>query len=268
MKGRMRTSLLACLVATGCAASPEAEVQTDDSAAYLALGDSVAFGYDPLVADKTAVVGYPELLAQRLGLTVTNASCPGEATGGFISSTGNDNNCRENRQEYPLHIGYDGTQLAFAIEFLREHPNTQLVTIDIGGNDASKLNDTCAGDTGCVLGGFLNMLMEYGNNLDTIFGELRKVYDGPLVALAIYNPFPEDTIAQYGLERLNWFLAERAKAFDVTIADGMAAFADASGGDPCASGLLIGMPDGTCDIHPSSEGDEILADAIEAVMPR
>lgn len=258
--------MLACAVAAaGCVAADDPAVPTDDSAVYLALGDSVAFGYDPLVSDRNAVEGYPELLGARLGLPVVNASCPGEASGGFLSPTGNDNNCRENRQEYALHVDYRGTQLAFAIEFLAAHPNTQLVTIDIGGNDASKLNDQCAGDAACVLGGFLGLLTDYGHNLDLIFGELRKVYDGPLVALAIYNPFPADSIAQYGLERLNAQLAAHVARFDGIYADGMRVFDGASGGDPCAGGLLIGMPDGSCDIHPSPSGHELLADAIEAV---
>jgi hypothetical protein len=34
-----------------------------------------------------------------------------------------------------------------------------------------------------------------------------------------------------------------------------------------AAGLVIALPDGTCDIHPSAQGDEVLADAIEAVRP-
>ncbi len=263
----MRTIVLASVVMAGCAATPEATMPTDESPAYLALGDSVAFGYNPLAADRSAVSGYPELLADRIGLPVTNASCPGEATGGFLSPVGNDNHCRENRQAYALHAEYDGTQLKFALEFLASHPNTQLVTIDIGGNDAGKLENTCAGDTACVLGGFLGMITDYGHNLDQIFGELRKVYDGPIVALGIYNPYPGDTIAQYGLERLNSELAAHAARFaDITIADGMHMFDSASGGDPCKAGLLIGMPDGTCDVHPTPAGHALLADAIQAVL--
>lgn len=49
------------------------------------------------------------------------------------------------------------------------------------------------------------------------------------------------------------------------VADGFAAFEDpslASGGDPCAAGLLIKLPDGTCNIHPSPAGQQLLAGAI------
>lgn len=263
----MRTVVLASVVAAGCAAAPDPGTPVDEAPAYLALGDSVAFGYNPLATDRSAVTGYPELLAERIGLPVTNASCPGEATGGFLSPVGNDNHCRENRQAYALHADYDGTQLQFALQFLASHPNTQLVTIDIGGNDAGKLKNACNGVTACVLGGFLGMLTEYGHNLDGIFGELRKVYAGPIVALELYNPYPGDTIAQYGLERLNHELAVHAARFaNITLADGMHTFDSAGDGDPCSAGLLIGMPDGSCDIHPSPAGAELLADAIQSVL--
>ena len=211
----------------------------------------------------TPPTAYPELVAAAEGLEVVNVACPGEATGGFIASWGNDNHCRENRVAYPLHVAYDGTQLEFAVAFLREHPDTQLVTIDIGGNDLSKLVDVCGTDPTCVLRDFFGVMMEYSHNLDTIFRSLREVYAGPLVALTIYNPFPEDTAARYALGKLNEELAAKVLAFDGAVADGMAAFnAAANGRTPCAAGLLIAMPDGSCDVHPSPAGDRVLADAI------
>jgi lysophospholipase L1-like esterase len=250
----------------GCT-EPAPQPPGDPTPVYLALGDSIAYGYDPLTAGRMTD-GYPEVIAQRMGIEVANASCPGEATGGFISVEGNDNHCRENKLEYGLHVDYQGTQLAYAVDYLAAHPGTELVTIDIGGNDASKLNDLCAGVTACVLGGFVGMLTDYGTNLDIILGEIRKVYDGPLVGLAVYNPYPTDLIAQYGLERLNVVLAEKLERWDGVFADGMAAFHAASGGDPCASGLLIRMPDGSCDVHPSPAGDTVLADSIDTAMGR
>src|SRR5512142_2636633 len=52
---------------------------------YLALGDSVAFGYVPPQAvpppnyrSAHSFVGYPEDVAQALRVRVWNASCPGE----------------------------------------------------------------------------------------------------------------------------------------------------------------------------------------------
>ncbi|HEY3079303.1 MAG TPA: SGNH/GDSL hydrolase family protein, partial [Chloroflexota bacterium] len=95
---------------------------------YLALGDSLAFGLDPFrpVADRSDAsnfVGYPDVLAKALDLDLTNASCPGEATGGFISLTGVDRRCRTfYRARYPIHVSYTTSQLDFAVAYLRSHP--------------------------------------------------------------------------------------------------------------------------------------------------
>jgi lysophospholipase L1-like esterase len=270
-----RAALLLLPVLAACAADdrdapPAADGGSSAAASYLALGDSVAFGFDPLVdtARTADFAGYPEVLAARRELALSNASCPGEATGGFISPTGADNHCRENKAAYPLHVAYDGTQLEFALAYLADHPETALVTIDLGGNDVSRLNDLCAGEVGCLLEGFEPMLEDYANNLDTIFAALRATYRGPLVALAIYNPRPDDATYQFGIDRLNGALAARAAEHDAILADGAAAFAAAAGGgDPCEAGLLIALPDGGCDIHPSAQGDQVLADAAMAVLP-
>ena len=257
--------MLAVLVA-GCAmAEPPTPAGPPT---YLALGDSIAFGYDPLVVGEVHVAGYPEALAARLGVDVTNASCPGEATGGFRSPLGADNHCRENRLAYPLHVAYGGTQLAFAIDFLRDHPETTLVTIDIGANDAKKLQNDCMGASTCVFAGLVGVLGDYSTNLSFIFGEIRKVYGGPLVALQIYNPLPTDSLASYGVERLNTILAATVAKYDGLIADGLASFKATGGDDPCGAGLLIAMPGGGCDIHPTPRGHALLADAIQAALAR
>jgi lysophospholipase L1-like esterase len=260
----MKLWILAAAVAaaTGCASA-----SASDPTGYLALGDSVAFGYSPLVDLKTQQVsGYAELLAERRGLQVTNLSCPGEATGGFVSSTGADNHCRENRQAYPLHVAYDGTQLQAAIDFLSTSHDTALVTIDVGANDVFLLDHLCNRDLTCILTNFVTTVADYNKNLEYIFSRLRTVYDGPLVALTIYNPYPADRTAQYAIERIDAALADKIAAHHGVVADGLAAFTAAGNGDPCAAGLLIKLPDGTCDVHPTAAGAKVLADAIEATL--
>lgn len=258
---------LAALVAAAASGCATAAMPDDGPPSYLALGDSVAFGFSPLVDLTThQVSGYPELLAQRRGLAVTNLSCPGEATGGFVSPTGADNHCRENRKDYPLHVAYQGTQLQAAVDYLANAPDTQLVTIDIGANDVFLLDHLCGRDLPCILANFVTTMGDYERNVDFIFKQLRKVYDGPLVALTIYNPYPTDQTAQYALEKIDLALAELIHAHGGILADGMAAFAAASSGDPCKAGLLIAMPDGTCDVHPTEKGARVLADALEASL--
>jgi len=138
---------------------------------YLALGDSVAFGYRPPqvtlpteYAHAANFKNYADDLAAAEGLRLTNASCPGETTASMISTSAISNGCENSpttavgyRTAYPLHIEYTGSQLSFAVRYLKSHPNTRLVTIDIGANDAfvcqATTRDKCTGtDFLAVLG--------------------------------------------------------------------------------------------------------------------
>jgi len=103
----------------------------------LALGDSVVFGYITQAGyayvNPRNFVGYPDYLAAELEADAVNASCPGETTGSFLSSTAPDNGCRGYRQGAPLHVTYVGTQLDFATSYLKKHHDVRLVTIGLGG---------------------------------------------------------------------------------------------------------------------------------------
>src|SRR5256712_13497682 len=82
---RLVVLLLIAVVLLGAVPAAAAD---KDAGGYLALGDSVAFGFDPLARDFSEsenFIGYPEALAALLDVDVVNASCPGEASGGFIS---------------------------------------------------------------------------------------------------------------------------------------------------------------------------------------
>src|SRR3981081_2773044 len=113
---------------------------------YLALGDSVPFGFSPLLNPRDAenFIGYPEIVAEQLSVDDVNATCPGEATGGFLSLTGTDNVCRPYRANFPLHVSYNTTQMAFALKYLRRHEDTRLVTLTLGANDFFRFSKDCA----------------------------------------------------------------------------------------------------------------------------
>jgi lysophospholipase L1-like esterase len=253
---------------------------SDANGTYLALGDSVAFGYVPpqavpapnyLVAH--SFVGYPEYLAQQLDERVSNASCPGETTASLIVAGAQSNGCENSPGSptgystlYPLHAQYQGTQIDYALHYLAAHKHTRLITIDIGANDVFLCQETTADHctSPAELGGVLN---EIAGNLGTIFHDLRDVagYQGTIVALTYYSLSYSDPTQVAGAQLLNSFIAGVAAQYGVTVADGFAAFEGPSlafGGDPCAAGLLIKLPDGTCNIHPSPLGHQLLAQAI------
>lgn len=241
----------------------------NDEAGYLALGDSVAFGFSPIVflsspTDTDAYVGYPEVLSKH----VVNASCSGETSGSLIFGPP-DNGCAAFKSLAPLHVSYTGTQLAFALGYIRAHSDTQLVTIDIGANDLFVLLRTCAGSSSCFAAGFPALLSTLANNLATIYGSLRAAgFRGHLVALTYYVTNYNDQNAVAVLGAINQVVTAVTTAFGGQVADGFGAFkaeAAEAGGDSCVAGLLIQLPTGGCDIHPSKMGQKVLARAIEAV---
>jgi lysophospholipase L1-like esterase len=248
---------------------------------YLALGDSVAFGYVPPQAvpppnyqSAHSFVGYPEDVAQALRTRVWNASCPGETTDSMLVAGVVSNGCENSpgsptgyRTLYPLHVQYQGTQMQYALKYLAVHRHTQLVTIDIGANDVFLCQETTQDH--CASPAELQaVLQQIQANLTAIYTQIRDVahYQGPLVALTYYSLSYSDPAQVAGTQLLDSVIASVTQAFGGKVADGFAAFAGPSaafGGSPCAAGLLIKLPDGTCNIHPSPAGHLLLAQAIE-----
>jgi lysophospholipase L1-like esterase len=253
---------------------------SDSNGTYLALGDSVAFGYVPpeaVPAPKYLVarsfVGYPEYLAQQLDERVSNASCPGETTASLLFAGAQSNGCENSpgspvgyRTLYPLHVQYHGTQIGYALRYLAAHKHTRLITIDIGANDAFLCQETTP-DHCSSPAELAGVATEIAGNLGTIFHDLRVEagYQGPIVALTYYSLSYSDPTQLATAQFLNSVIAGVTTANGGIVADGFTAFEGPSlafGGDPCAAGLLIKLPDGSCNIHPSPTGQRLLARAI------
>jgi lysophospholipase L1-like esterase len=255
----------------------------DRNGTYLALGDSVAFGYVPPQAvpapdysHASNFVSYANYVAADLGERVANASCPGETTASFLDPSAQSNGCENSvgspvgyRTDFPLHVQYSGSQIAYAVKYLTDHANrTNLVTIDIGANDGFVCQQL---ENGCTSSGALSGLAsQISTNLSSIYGQIRATgYRGPLVALSYYSLSYSDPAQVQVAEFLNSIIAGVTNAFGGIVADGFTAFETPSaafGGDPCAAGLLIRLPDGSCNIHPSQRGHELLAQAIEQAL--
>jgi lysophospholipase L1-like esterase len=280
----MRVRLLALISAAallGLAAVPASA--SSEGHGYLALGDSVPFGFNPL-ADPTSAnnfVGYPEIVAQKLNIEDVNASCPGEATGGFLSLTGTDNVCRPYRFTYgfPLHVAYSSSQIDFALNYLRSNPRTRLVTLMLGANDVFHLQNVCGFDNpadpiayaACVNSGLPGVLATMEANLNAIFTDIRGTgYKGLVVAVTYYALNYSDPVSVGGSLALNAEMMAAAAGHNVLIASGFdawksTALAAPADGDSCAAGLLLpAAPAGSpgCDVHPTALGRDLLASAV------
>ena len=106
--------LLAALVAGPVSATSDSNHNPNN---YLALGDSVPFGYNPLLVhpgvNPAVFVGYPQLASDlfRPRKKLFNASCPGETSTSLITGKRPDNGCEDYREFIgPLHVVYSGSR--------------------------------------------------------------------------------------------------------------------------------------------------------------
>ena len=242
---------------------------------YLALGDSVPFGFignaPTLYPDPDNFVGYPELIAEDLRLRLLNASCPGETTASFIDITAQSNGCENSlqsptigyRDRFPLHVDYEGSQLDYALEVLEEAPRVRLVTLQLGANDAF----LCQGTGQCsTLAGIQALAARVQENLDTILSTLRDEgdYRGRIVVVTYYALNYADPVGVAGVQILNQAITAAALANGAVVADGFGAFqahALQAGGSSVAAGLVY-----PGDVHPTPEGQRLLATAVEQAL--
>jgi lysophospholipase L1-like esterase len=265
-------SMFAALVIAASILLSGGASQADPGHPYLALGDSVSFGFITQAGfeyrNPDNFIGFPVYVGQALGMTPTNGACPGETTAGFISATGADNGCRSFKANFPLHESYSGTQLDFATAFLNAHPNTKLVTIQLGANDAFLLQNSCHNDPTCVGAGLPAVLGSISTNMDAIFRALSAAhFNGRLIVVNYYSLDYGDATGTGITRLLNQAIASHAQADGAIVADAFSAFQQASAsaaGHTCAAGLLNASPQNQflCDVHPSQSGQELLAQAV------
>jgi len=267
-------SLACCLataVITAVAVSPASasDHHHRGSGNYLALGDSVPFGFSPLLplgSDPSLYVGYPEVAAPRLHLALTNLACPGQASGGFLSLAGADNGCFFFRAHAALHTTYAGAQLQAALDFLTGHPRTKVVTLMLGANDLFLCVNTTA-DRCSNPQELADTVATLTSNLRTALTAIRAVYHGRLIGVTYYTTNYADPTDTVPIQDIDGALAGAVTAFGGVVADGYVAFqkrAARFGGDACAAGLLIRLTTGGCDVHPSAKGARVLARIVTA----
>lgn len=251
---------------------------------YLALGDSVTFGYlEPTVVPTPNYhhpghfLGYPELIGAELKVKVVNASCPGETSASLIDVHAQSNGCENApgskvgyRTVYPLHVSYKGSQLAFAVRYLQTHSNVRLVSLMIGANDAYVCEESTK-DHHCTSKSELDAVLgQISKNVTTILEAIRHKahYHGQIVILNYYSLDYAVALDNAESKLLNGAQDSAAKPFGAEIADGYGEFQAQSrdfGGDVCQAGLITSWGNPRCPtsgVHPTYAGQSLLAEAI------
>jgi lysophospholipase L1-like esterase len=247
--------------------------------AYVALGDSVSFGYQepgvvptPDYHRPASFHGYPEQLGTALHLKVTNLACPGETSASLIDDTAPSLGCETGyRKFFTLHVRYRGAQLAYGLSFLRGHRDVKLVSLMIGANDLflcqSETTDGCASPAEQRA-----TLAKISHNVRVILSAVRKRahYGGQIAIVNYYSLDYASALSNAESTELNTALDNAAKPFHVEIANGYGELKAASfrfGESPCLAGLLTQVGSyGKCGIHPSYAGQTLLAKALATAI--
>lgn len=246
---------------------------------YVALGDSVSFGYQESTVVPTpdyhraaSFLGYPEQLGMALHLRVTNLACPGETSASLINAAAPSNGCENGyRKVFPLHVRYHGSQLAYAVSFLKGHKNVRLVSLMIGANDLflcqRVTKDACTGRAEQRA-----VLAKISRNVRLILSAVRGQahYGGQLAIVSYYSLNYGSAFVNTQSKALNNAMNNAAKPFHVAIANGYGELRAASirfGDSPCLAGLLTQLGAyGKCGVHPSYAGQALLAKALAAAI--
>lgn len=236
---------------------------------YMALGDSLSFGYQPNLNFTSGFVD--DVFAQLHKANVTdlvNYACAGETTSSMIVG-----GCPG---RFDHHGSYTGSQLQAALDFLQAHPGAvSPITIEIGANDV--LPDWNSAT--CTAGSTANAdLANMDLNLtQIILPRIVKVLQAPsgfrpgdLHLVNYYNPFAKEcpNSATFA-HQINDHLAADAAQFRIPIVDVYAAF----GGDAGMAGNICGATPYTwiCDaqfhdVHPTTLGYQVIAGAVEQAL--
>jgi lysophospholipase L1-like esterase len=266
---------------TGLLAQPAATAGADTPTHYyLSLGDSLAEGFQP---DGVLDQGYAEQLHTLLAaddpkLKLTKLGCGGESTRSMrfgsqdptlVSSCGTQ---RFYQHRYPK-----GTQLAQAIHFLTKHRGkVDLITIDIGANDLSRLDDQ-GNEVVCLFEpqGCDAQHQQIATNLAAILAQLHAAAPGvPVIGMTYYNFFAP---IWYSDPELGQLISDRIdklnKVLDTGYADAASPVADVAGA--FENGAFPDSADNTCawtwfctvgDPHPNTDGYGVVADEYLAAI--
>lgn len=229
---------------------------------YLALGDSLAYGFQlakflselPSVNASTFNTGYVDDFAANLntvspGIQTVNFGCPGETTASYFTA------CQFSAvQHFPLHDHYGGSQEAAALAFLHAHPGqVSPITLDNGANDVTPCN-SLPDPTVCLL----TSIAAVAANLDKALGDLRAAApNAEIIVMQYYDPFafalPGTVVIT---EQLNQAIATAAARHGARLADALTPFNLTPPEPATLCGLGPFCP--LTDVHPSDVGYAVI----------
>lgn len=258
IKPKIKKMLAAGIAALLLTAAVSAAEPMPAAGGYVALGDSIAYGYG--LSDKNE--SYPSLVAAGLGTEVANYAVNGMTSGGLLTALKN--------------MEQDGAGLA-------RLKNAFLITVSIGSNDLlSKLSgawvmlsDDAASYAALEamltsddsMASFASGVEAYRANLPEIYEALREINPtARIVMTEFYNPyygvklgeFDFGALADSFIVQMNDILHRGQERMDYAVAPVYEAF-----NAPALT--KVDMAALNPDPHPNSDGHHIFAEAVLSV---
>ena len=234
---------------------------------YMALGDSLSFGYQPNLDFSSGFADDIFNDLRKANVTdIVNYACAGETTDTMIHG-----DCVG---RFAHHGSYTGPQLQAAIDFLKAARNqgrVSPITLEIGSNDVLPDWD----QTTCTAGPNVDAdLARMDNNLTQVIlpqllaalGARTNAGNGDLHLLNYYNPYAKECPASAPfVHEVNDHLAADAAKFKIPVVDVYTAF----GGDSATANTICAYT-WICtnfhDVHPTNDGYKVIAKAVETAL--
>jgi lysophospholipase L1-like esterase len=182
---------------------------------YVALGDSIAYGYQSALFASTPNpaafnFGYADHFGTYLqrtnsSLGVSNFGCPGETTDSLLSGFNPAASlCGKASSPFPyglLHVPYGAgnTQLQAAKSYLTAHPGSggtqPVVSLDIGANDLLDFMASCGfpapSASTCIASGLGGEFAHITGNINATLIQLHQAApNARYIVMGLYNPYP------------------------------------------------------------------------------
>ena len=236
---------------------------------YMALGDSLSFGYQPNL-DFTS--GFADDIFNNLHKVnvtgIVNYACAGETTTTMIQG-----GCVG---RFAHHGSYTGAQLRAAVDFLKAAENyghVSPITLELGSNDVLPAWDptTCSVRAGVNVDDLLatmdaNLTQTILPQLVNALGARKTANNGDLHLLNYYNPYAKVCPGSAPfVHELNDHLAADAAQFRIPVVDVYLAF----GGDSETASHICEftwMCSSFHDVHPTNKGYAAIAQAVETAL--
>jgi lysophospholipase L1-like esterase len=268
-RGRLAGSVLLALTLALAVLVAAARGTSSPQSYYLALGDSITYGFQPTKAKPGArpsdfATGYVDVVAARLrklspGLQVVNYGCPGESTVTFSRG-----GCPAFADRIRLHDAFQGSQLRAALTFLKAHSGeVSPITLTLFGNDwLPLLLDACKGNVTCARNRGPKAIAAFGSRLTAIVQQLRAAAPtAEIIVTGAWNPDPGQIAALKPIYRLlEASIVRAATASHARVAKMLPVFNPPAKTQASLCALTFICSKG--DPHPTDAGYRAIADAV------